>query len=667
MKYFGLENLPRTGATVLIWHQVPVTDHQPCSELGGRTLHWTEATGLKDLERGEIIVLRASQMPLGSSCLGRLPLAQLAAIQAIRPDCPIIPVVEDAEAQTISLGASIRADQATGSALRRALNDLGVEAFRSRSELGQSLGMACVQGLKRKWFQPVYIDGFGGGRVLRGGMVLAASWRLADWMRGHVRSRRLGIVLPPGGGAVVANLACLLAGIVPVNLNFTSGRQAIQAALQKGEIETVLTAEAVKNKLKDFPWPEATIDLREIMAGFPKISILGRWLVGALLPARALGHCLKIDPVGGDREATLLFTSGSDGDPKGVVLTHRNILSNVQQIAAVLSRGPIESMLACLPIFHSFGCTVTLWWPLLGGPRGITYVSPTETTKLVELIEKYQVNLLINTPTFLRNFLRKAQPEQLRSLKVVVTGAEKLPLELRRDFEQRFAVPVCEGYGMTEASPVVAVNLVEFDQAPGSAAYEIPRRMGSVGRLVPGLSAKICDPESGVELPLESTGMIWLRGANLFPGYLTDTARTAKVLVDGWYCSGDCGRVDVDGFLWIDGRLSRFSKIAGEMVPHGVVETQIMTAFRAELGEDFQAIIVGVPDEKKGEALILLSTCPLDLAEVRRRLAAAGLPNLWAPREVRHLPEIPLMATGKLDFKQCQRLALESAITSNNA
>lgn len=317
MKILGLEHLPRTGGAVLLWQQVPVTDRPTCTELGGRALHWMEAVQATDLERGELLVVRASQLPLGSSGLGSLPQAQLAAIKVIQPDCPIIPVVEDAKAQVISLGASRRADQVTATVLRRGLNDLGVETFRARAELEQSLGMACLRGLKRRWFQPVYIDGFGGGRVLRGGMLFAASWRLADWLRGQVGSRRLGIVLPPGGGVVVANLACVLAGIVPVNLNFTAGRQAIQAALLKGEIETVLTAEAMKSKLKDFPWPEATLDLRVVMAGFPKVSILGRWLVGALLPAGVLRRWLKIDPVGGDREAALLFTSGSDGDPKG--------------------------------------------------------------------------------------------------------------------------------------------------------------------------------------------------------------------------------------------------------------------------------------------------------------------------------------------------------------
>jgi acyl-[acyl-carrier-protein]-phospholipid O-acyltransferase/long-chain-fatty-acid--[acyl-carrier-protein] ligase len=343
-----------------------------------------------------------------------------------------------------------------------------------------------------------------------------------------------------------------------------------------------------------------------------------------------------------------------------VVLSHRNLIANVHQIDAVLSRGPIASLLACLPIFHSFGSTVTVWWPILGGPTAITYVSPTETAKLAELVEKYGIDLLLTTPTFLRNFLRKAAPTQLRSLKIVVTGAEKLPLDLRADFEAKFQVPVCEGFGMTEASPVVAVNLIEFDKLPGTPAYESPRRFGSVGRLVPGISFQVRHPETGQVLPFRETGMIWLRGANIFPGYLGDVTRTQEVLVDGWYATGDIGRLDEDGFLHVEGRLSRFSKIAGEMVPHGVVENKIMEIYRSQYGEAFVAVVVGVPDPTKGESLVALTSHLVVTSEARMKLAQTGLPNLWLPRDYLLVESIPMLPTGKLDIKACQKLAQQA-------
>ncbi len=237
-----------------------------------------------------------------------------------------------------------------------------------------------------------------------------------------------------------------------------------------------------------------------------------------------------------------------------------------------------------------------------------------------------------------------------------MTGAEKLPHDVGVDFEKKFGVPVCEGFGMTEATPVVSTNLVDYRKAPTHPAYEGPRRLGSVGRLIPGLSVRIRHPETRAEQPLGQVGMIWLRGVNIFPGYLGDPARTAQVLDGGWYQTGDLGRVDEDGFLFIEGRLSRFSKMAGEMVPHGTIEDLIAAAF-PELGEDFHPVIVGVNDPGKGEALVILTTVPLDLQTVRTRLSERGVPNLWIPRQFKVVPEIPRMATGKVDLKKCLELA----------
>jgi acyl-[acyl-carrier-protein]-phospholipid O-acyltransferase/long-chain-fatty-acid--[acyl-carrier-protein] ligase len=446
-----------------------------------------------------------------------------------------------------------------------------------------------------------------------------------------------------------------------VNLNFTAGRAANAAAIAQAGLVRLITVPAMVEQVKDFPWTENRIDIAALIKSFPK-SDLKRWGLAALFsPAPLLRRWIGLPCTGDREEAAILFTSGSAGEPKGVVLTHRNILSNTAQIGAVLGRIHLHAILGCLPIFHSFGFTVMVWWPVLGGPRVVTYPSPLDVARLAETIERHRLELLVTTPTFLRGFLRKARPEQLRSLKLVVTGAEKLPLDLLREFEARFDVRICEGYGMTEASPVVSTNLPDEPPSPMSPEGVLGRRLGSVGRMVPGISARIRDPETNEDIPLFETGMLWLRGANLFEGYLDDPARTAAVLHEGWYKTGDMGRLDEDGFLFIEGRISRFSKIAGEMVPHLTVEQKIAEALPPS-GDGPSVVVVGVPDEKRGESLVALTTVFIDAADLRRRLAAEGLPNLWIPKVIRRVPAIPLLATGKIDVRACERLAREEQV-----
>ena len=562
----------------------------------------------------------------------------------------------------IYFGAPIPAAEARPEVVRRLLYDLSARAFEGRPELTSHVAYESLRGLRKRFFSTVFVDAHAGNRALNGGELLAAAIALSQWLRKNVPEKRVGIVLPTSIGAVVANLGVLFAGKIPVNLNFTAGRASNESAMGRAGIQRLITAPAVVEQMKDFPWLENRIDLGELMKSFSKAS-LKRWgLLAWVLPLPIIRRRLGI-PLTGDREeAALLFTSGSAGEPKAVVLTHRNILANTAQIGAILGRIHLDSILGSLPVFHSFGFTVTLWWPLLGGPRVVTYPNPLDAQKLVETIARHKLQLLITTPTFLRAFLRKAQPEQLRSLKMIVTGAEKLPLDLLRDFEAKFGIQVSEGYGMTEASPVVACNL--FDDKPSKMNPDgvLGRKVGSVGRMVPGLAARIRDPETGADLDLFQSGMLWLRGANIFEGYFKDTDRTTAVLQEGWYKTGDVGRLDEDGFLYIEGRMSRFSKIAGEMIPHMTLETKIVEALglHPALGEGPPLAVMGVPDDKKGEALVLLSTVPVDLPDLRKKLTDMGLTNLWVPKIVKQVAVIPITAAGKLDLRACQKLAQET-------
>jgi acyl-[acyl-carrier-protein]-phospholipid O-acyltransferase / long-chain-fatty-acid--[acyl-carrier-protein] ligase len=316
-------------------------------------------------------------------------------------------------------------------------------------------------------------------------------------------------------------------------------------------------------------------------------------------------------------------------------------------------------VMASLPFFHSFGCTVTLWYPMLAGIRAVTYPSPVDVVKNAEIIERYKISLLVTTPTFLRGYLKRAEPKQFETIKLLVTGAEKLPNELAEAFEEKFGQHVLEGYGLTEASPVVSTNLPDpAPRRPGE-TIQPSSRPGSVGKLMPGEAAQIRDPETDALLPPNELGMLWLKGPNIFEGYLNDPELTATVLQDGWFKTGDLGRLDEDGFLYIEGRLSRFSKIAGEMVPHESIESKIAEAFGFKSEEERVIAIVGVPDKTKGEALVLLTTRDLSPDKVREGLLADGLPMLWIPRTIKRVEKIPILGSGKLDLGKSKELALQ--------
>ncbi len=555
---------------------------------------------------------------------------------------------------TVAFGAPIPPEEATTAFVREQLLTLGSFCYEKRLLLNQSLAVSCLRGLKRRFDAVAVIDGMDHSRLTRG-KLLAAAIALAEHLKKEVPERRVGIVLPPSKGGLVANLAVLLANKVPVNLNFTAGHQAIEASIRKGELKTILTAGAMKAKVGDFPWTENVIQLERILPRL-KGAIVRWFLLARILPSFLLCRMIGLPLEGGAREAVLLFTSGSSGEPKGVVLSHRNLIANVAQFGQMLDLHHSDQILASLPLFHSFGCTVTLWYPMIEGLGIVTYPSPLEVSKNAELIEKYRVSLMLATPGFLRGYLRRATREQLESLKLIVTGAEKLPMELREAFQAKFGKEIYEGYGLTETSPVASVNLPDPIKSRATDSVQEANRPGSVGRLVPGMTARITHADTEEPLTLHDIGMLWMRGPNIFEGYLGEPQRTADVLHDGWFKSGDLARFDEDGFLFIEGRLSRFSKIAGEMVPHETVEENILKALGASEEEERTLAIMSIPDEAKGEALVLLSTREIDLNELRSRLAAQGLPNLWLPRILHRVEKIPVLGSGKLDIGGCKEL-----------
>lgn len=563
-----------------------------------------------------------------------------------------------------SIGKPIEAGKASVAVYQQSLFEANEAAYSTRSLFKGSLAMALLEGLKKH----------GGKKVLDGSddselgfdKVLAVAIVFSKFIRQETDKPRVAIVLPPGKAGLIANLAVLFAGKVPVNLNFTAGPEAIKSCIRQADVDRFITADPFVRKVSSFPWPPNR-DLIFIERVLPtlKQKIVTWAIISKILPAPLLGTLLGLNKRRGDDEATLLFTSGSSGEPKGVSLSHRNVLGNVCQFATRLDLPKGSAILGCLPLFHSFGCTVTLWFPVIEGINLVTYPSPLETKRLAELIALHQVNIFLSTPTFLRGYMKRIDPAQFASLKLVVTGAEKLPQSLASAFEEKFGIRPQEGYGLTETSPATNVNLPDLEPVRDSIALP-SSRSGSVGQILPGMAIRITDPASDKDVPINQQGIIWFKGVNVFKGYLNQPAKSAEVLSDGWFRTGDVGRVDDDGFLYIEGRISRFSKIAGEMVPHETVEAAINKVLGLDSEAERRIAVVGVPDEQKGEAILLLSTIAgpaleQECIDLRYKLLDEGLSSLWCPKQIIPVAEIPVLASGKLDIKGCEALAKREA------
>jgi len=491
---------------------------------------------------------------------------------------------------------------------------------------------------------------FSAGKVLAVSVVLSRKWK------DEVPGNRVGIVLPPGIGAIITNLALALIGKIPVNLNFTIGRRVNESCIRKAGIETVITAQAVRERMPDFPWVEDTRDLVLELKSVSKLAIIS-WLTALyLLPSNWLARFLDIPREGGEKEAAILFSSGSTGEPKGVILTHRNIISNCLQISHCGLFCEDEILMACLPLFHSFGFTVTVWFPLITNLRIVTLPSPLEIKRIAKAINEEQVTVLLGTPTFFRPYYKTVNPELLKSLIMVIGGAEKTPPDFKKKWEEKFGSLYLEGYGLTETAPVVSVNVPDKNYHKTFGNSLPGTRVGSVGRLFPGMRGRIADTDTGEIVSPFDTGVLHLQGPNIFPGYLDDIKNTALVFADKWFVTGDLARFDKDGFLYIEGRLSRFSKIGGEMVPHGFVEQCIIEAYGYDDSDSLVVAVTGTIDEVKGESLVLLTTIEIDRESLRERMSSAKLPNLWIPRKIIKVDIIPCLASGKLDLKALDKL-----------
>jgi acyl-[acyl-carrier-protein]-phospholipid O-acyltransferase/long-chain-fatty-acid--[acyl-carrier-protein] ligase len=473
--------------------------------------------------------------------------------------------------------------------------------------------------------------------------------------------KHVGVLLPPTVPAVVVNMALTLSRRVAVNLNYTVSESIINRCIEQAQIKHVLTSRKVMEKL-GMNLNAQVVYLEDLKDKATLGDKIVAFTQSKLLPEGMLASQFQLHKNKPDDRLTIIFTSGSTGIPKGVPLTFNNIASNVQGFDATIHVKEEDCFLGILPFFHSFGYTGTLWAVGCLPCSGAFHYNPLEPKQIAKLIETYKCTIVLGTPTFLRGFLKRIEPEQFKTVDVVVVGAEKMPIPLAQAFEERFGVRPIEGYGTTELSPVVAVNV------PPSRARTLEGknalREGSVGKPIPGVHARAVSLEDHSKvLGPDQTGMIEISGPNVMPGYLNQPELTAKVMNNGWYITGDVGFVDADGFIHITGRESRFSKIGGEMVPHIQIEEELNKIVGGD--EDILKLAVcGVPDEKKGEKIIVLYTeLPEEPDAIIKKLIAAGLPSIYIPSPDGFIKvdAIPILGTGKLDLRGLQNLAKEKA------
>jgi acyl-[acyl-carrier-protein]-phospholipid O-acyltransferase/long-chain-fatty-acid--[acyl-carrier-protein] ligase len=543
---------------------------------------------------------------------------------------------------------------ATSAEVRQAVQELGVDAFQRRRRYSQPLTRSFLRTARRNPRHFCMAD----GRTpkLTFGEAVIKTVFLARRLRPLWHDQRMvGILLPPSIPGALVNWAALLLGKVPVNLNYTTSSESLASCALQCELKTVVTSKLFLEKVRIQP-PGEIIYVEDLVENPRVTEKLAALLSAKLFPARLLELFLGVrrTPLLDDT-ATIIFSSGSTGDPKGVILSHFNLASNVEQLEQVFQLHDGDRILGILPFFHSFGFTGALCLPALSGIGVVYHPSPLDAQAIGALISKYSISLLISTPTFLNSYARRCAPEAFGSLRIVMAGAEKLPERIAQSFEDHFGIRPLEGYGCTECSPVVAVNTYDF-----RAAYfrQVGAKRGTIGHPLPGIGVRIIDPESGETLPVDKPGLLLVRGPNIMVGYLNRPEKTAEVLKDGWYNTGDVATVDEDGFLRITDRLSRFSKIGGEMVPHIKVEEKLHELLEA----DGQVLAVtAIPDEKKGERLVVLHTLKEDvLIACLEKLAKSDLPALWKPRPDQFLSieQLPYLGTGKLDLRRLRELAL---------
>lgn len=542
---------------------------------------------------------------------------------------------------------------ATAGDVRRSVQELLAAASIADRKPKQTLDRAFVRTTRRYPWRFAAADARVPKLLLGGALVktIFVARRLRHVWKGQ---EMVGILIPPSVGGALVNYAATMLGLVPINLNYTASNEVIASSARQCNLQTVITSKAFLERFPNMEVPGKTVLLEEALANPRTLEKLAALVLAWLMPFRLLKMALGARMRSDEDLATVIFSSGSTGEPKGVMLTHYNVLSNIRQVTQVFILGRKDKLLGILPFFHSFGYTVTMWMPPIHGIGSVFHPNPLDAKLIGELVSQYSITLAVATPTFLQAYMRRVSPEHFGSLLYMIVGAEKLTERLSVAFEELFGLRPLEGYGCTECSPVVAVNAPGY-RAPGF--HQVSARRGTIGHPLPGVAVRIVDPETMEPLPSNTPGLLLVKGPNVMKGYLGRPEKTADVIRDGWYVTGDIATMEDDGFLVITDRLTRFSKIGGEMVPHIKIEEQLQES--ADRPEQVFAV-ASVPDEKKGERLIVLHTLSeTQLAAALEKFQQCDLPALWKPKNSQffHVEALPYLGTGKIDLRAVKEKA----------
>ncbi|MGA2055039.1 MAG: acyl-[ACP]--phospholipid O-acyltransferase [Bradyrhizobium sp.] len=521
-----------------------------------------------------------------------------------------------------------------------ALQDVMIDAMVKNSMLEQTL----FQGLAHAWRdrdtgKPIIQDALGTSLTYRK-LILGAQVLSRKLEQGTAVGENVGVLLPNSAGVAVVFMALQTIGRVPAMLNFSAGPSNVQAAMKAAQVRTVLTSKSFVEKGK--------LDkLIAAIASDAKIVYLEDVRAGIGLADKVAGLLAGVEPRvarEANDPAVVLFTSGSEGTPKGVVLSHRNILANAAQALARVDANGNDKVFNVLPVFHSFGLTGGMMMPLLAGIPIFMYPTPLHYRIVPELIYQTGATILFGTDTFLTGYARSAHAYDFRTLRLVLAGAEAVKDRTRQIYMERYGIRILEGYGVTETAPVLAMNT------------PMANRPGTVGRLSPLMEARL-DPVPGIE----EGGRLSVRGPNVMLGYLrTENPGVLEPLTDGWHDTGDIVAIDAAGFITIKGRAKRFAKIAGEMVSLSAVETMASTLWPQAI-----SVAVSIPDQRKGERIVLLTTQKdADRAAMQRQAKATGAPELAVPADIRVVDKVPLLGSGKTDYVAATTLAMEMATSA---
>jgi acyl-[acyl-carrier-protein]-phospholipid O-acyltransferase/long-chain-fatty-acid--[acyl-carrier-protein] ligase len=555
---------------------------------------------------------------------------------------------------TVSFGKPMPANS-SAFAVRSAVMELGADAFKYR--LADKVTLPEAFWCEARKHPSKFCIADSSGKKLNYALTLVSAVAISRKINGKLfQEKTIGVLLPPSVAGALVNIAISILNKVPVNINYTASKDSLASTIKQCAMQYVISSRSFLEKT-GISLPCDVLFIEDIIASLTNVEKLKAFFMAFAWPA-GLSHWFIFGPKdyrAHEKLATVMFTSGSTGEPKGVMLTHGNITSNLEGLYQVFNIQNKDVMLGILPFFHSFGFTGTLWFPLLSGIGAVYHFNPLDAKTVGKLVGDYQTSILMATPTFLSAYIRRCEKEQFQSLRMVTVGAEKLKESLAKEFNDKFGVVPMEGYGCTELSPVVSINLPDYDK---TGDLQKAQQQGTIGLPLPGIAVKVVDQNTGETLAAEKDGLLLVRGPNVMKGYLNQPQKTSQVIRDGWYTTGDIARIGSDGFITITDRLSRFSKIGGEMVPHIKIEE----AIHAVLSSSEQVCVVAaVPDEKRGERLVVLHTIDLDIASVLDGLKKIGLPNLWIPDAdaFRKIDAIPLLGSGKLDLGAIKRQAME--------